>query len=191
MPKILSFAGSSRRDSFNKKLSKIAAAGARKSGALVTEIDLVDYPMPIFNQDLEQEEGMPENARKFKKLLIDHDAFIIASPEYNSAYSPLLKNAIDWASRAESDDEPPLLAYQGKMATILAASPGALGGLRGLVVLRMLLGNIGVIVLPEQQTISQAFNAFNADGSLVDERKQNLVLALGRSLANAVGKQNG
>ena len=191
MPKILCFAGSSRKDSFNKRLVKIAALGAREAGALVTEIDLADYPMPIFNEDLEREEGMPEYARMFKRLLIDHDAFIIASPEYNSAFSPLLKNTIDWASRAESDDEPPLAAYQGKMATIMAASPGALGGLRGLVHLRMLLANIGVTVLPGQEAIPRAFNAFNEDGSLVDEEKQKTILALGGNLAIVVGKQIG
>ncbi|MCG8487364.1 MAG: NAD(P)H-dependent oxidoreductase [Chromatiales bacterium] len=188
--RILAFAGSSRRDSFNKRLLKIAASGAEAAGADVTRIDLADYPMPLFNQDLESEQGIPENALQFKRLLIDHDAFIIASPEYNSAFSPLLKNVIDWASRAESDDEPPLMAFQGKTAVILAASPGALGGLRGLVFLRMLLANIGVTVLPEQQAIPQAFKAFNEDGSLVDDRKQQSVMALGKKLAVTVGKLN-
>ena len=188
--RILAFAGSSRRDSFNKRLLKIAASGAEAAGADVTRIDLADYPMPLFNQDLESEQGIPENALKFKRLLIDHDAFIIASPEYNSAFTPLLKNVIDWASRAESDDEPPLVAFQGKTAVILAASPGALGGLRGLVFLRMLLANIGVTVLPEQQAIPQAFKAFNEDGSLVDDRKQQSVMALGKKLAVTVGKLN-
>lgn len=191
MAKILAFAGSSRKESFNKKLVKIAALGAREAGAVVTMIDLADYTMPLFNQDLENEQGMPENARKFKKLMIEHDAFIIASPEYNSAFSPLLKNVIDWASRAESDDEPPLVAYQGKMATIMAASPGALGGLRGLVFLRMLLANIGVTVLPDQQAIRQAYKAFNDDGSLIDDKKQKSVLGLGSQLAISVDKLNG
>ncbi|MCU7809034.1 MAG: NAD(P)H-dependent oxidoreductase, partial [Candidatus Thiodiazotropha sp. (ex Semelilucina semeliformis)] len=113
-PRILAFAGSSRTESFNKRLLAIAVSGAEAAGADVTRIDLADYPMPLFNQDLESEDGMPENALKFKRLLTSHDAFIIASPEYNSAFSPLLKNVIDWASRAESDDEPPLMAYQGK-----------------------------------------------------------------------------
>ncbi|MCU7855089.1 MAG: NAD(P)H-dependent oxidoreductase, partial [Candidatus Thiodiazotropha sp. (ex Lucinoma borealis)] len=126
-PKILAFAGSSRKESFNKRLLAIAVSGAKETGANVTHIDLADYPMPLFNQDLESDEGIPENALKFKRLLADHDAFIIASPEYNSAFSPLLKNVIDWASRAESDDEPPLAAFQGKVAAILATSPGALG----------------------------------------------------------------
>ena len=187
MPKILAFAGSSRKDSFNKKLLAIAALGAQEAGANVTLVDLADYPMPLFNQDIETAKGIPENALKFKKLLIDHDAFIIASPEYNSAFSPLLKNTIDWASRAESDEEPPLVAYHGKLAVIMAASPGALGGLRGLVFLRMLLANIGVTVLPDQQSIGQAYKAFHDNGSLIDDRKQKIVLGLGQKLAYAVG----
>jgi NAD(P)H-dependent FMN reductase len=189
--RILAFAGSSRKESFNRKLLAIAAKGAEDAGAEVTLVDLADYPMPLFNQDLESEEGMPEHARAFKTLLIEHDAFLIASPEYNSAFSPLLKNAIDWASRSETGDEPALRAYQGKMAAILAASPGALGGLRGLVFLRMLLGNIGVTVLPDQQTVPQAFKAFNDDGSLSEERRQKAVMDLGRSLALAVSRMNG
>jgi len=188
MSKILAFAGSSRESSFNKKLVKIAASGAEAAGATVTLIDLADYPMPLFNQDLEQEKGMPENARQFKNLLIEHDGFMIASPEYNSAFSPLLKNVIDWASRAESDDEPPLVAYRGKMAVIMATSPGALGGLRGLVFLRMLLANIGMTVLPGQQTIPFAFKAFDKTGSLTDARKLKSVLDLGRQLAIAVNR---
>lgn len=188
MSKILAFSGSSRKGSFNTRLVKIAASGAQEAGASVTTIDLSDYPMPLFNQDLEKEQGMPESARRFKNLLIEHDAFIIASPEYNSAFSPLLKNIIDWASRSESDDEPPLLAYRGKMAVIMASSPGALGGLRGLVFLRMLLTNIWITVLPDQQTIPFAFKAFDDKGSLIDDRKQKLVLDLGRQLAIAVSK---
>ena len=107
MLKILAFAGSSRKESFNKKLLKIAVLGVKEQGGYVTLIDLVDYPMPIFNQDLEQEQGIPENARKLKQLMVEHNAFIIASPEYNSTFSPLLKNVIDWASRAESESQIP------------------------------------------------------------------------------------
>jgi len=188
---ILAFSGSSRRESFNKKLLAIAALGAEEGGANVTLIDLADYPMPVFNQDLEDEKGIPKNALEFKRLLTNHDAFIIASPEYNSSFSPLLKNVIDWASRTESDTEPPMEAYQGKMAAILAASPGALGGLRGLVCLRMLLSNLGVAVLPDQQTIPRADKAFNGDGLLIDDKKQNAVKALGRKLTLMAGKLKG
>ena len=182
MTKILAFAGSSRKESYNKKLVKVAAAGAESAGATVTIIDLADFPMPIFNQDLEIEQGMPEKAREFKKLLIDHEGFLIASPEYNSAFSPLLKNVIDWASRAESDNEAPLVAFRGKVAAIMAASPGGLGGIRGLVFLRMLLGNMGVIVMPEQQAITQAFKAFNDDGRLIDEKHSQAIENLGLKL---------
>ena len=133
MSKILAFAGSARKESFNKKLVNIAAIGARNDGADVTVVDLADYSMPIFNQDMENTDGMPEKASEFKKLLIEHDGFLIASPEYNSAFSALLKNTIDWASRKETEDEIPLEAYKGKVAVIMAASPGGLGGLRGLV----------------------------------------------------------
>ena len=188
MAKILAFAGSSRKASFNKKLVKIAASAAEKEGASVTVIDLLDYPMPLFNQDLESEQGMPEKAHEFKQLLIEHDGFLIASPEYNSAFSPLLKNVIDWASRAESDNETPLLAYKGKMASIMSASPGSLGGFRGLVFLRMLLNNIGVTVLPEQQAISQAFKAFSNDGSLIDTSRHQAIEKLGINLAQVVKK---
>ncbi len=189
--KIVAFAGSGRKDSFNKKLVAIAAAGATEAGADVTLIDLADYPMPLFDQDLEGEDGIPESALAFKRLLIEHDALLIASPEYNSAFSPLLKNAIDWASRAESKDEPPLKAFRGKSAAILAASPGALGGLRGLVFLRMLLANLGVTVIPDQQTVAKAFQAFDAEGALADERKHKAVLALGRKLAEVAARLPG
>ena len=182
MPKILAFAGSSRKDSFNKKLVKIAASGAENSEATVTYIDLADFLMPIFDQDLESEHGIPKKAHEFKKLLIEHDGFLIASPEYNSAFSPLLKNVIDWASRAESKDEPPLVAYKGKVAAIMATSPGALGGLRGLVFLRMLLGNIGVTVIPDQIAVPKAMKAFANDGSLIDEKQQQTVISLGEKL---------
>jgi chromate reductase len=187
MTKILAFAGSIRQDSYNKKLVKIAASAAERSnGVTMTYIDLADFPMPIFDQDFESQHGMPEKAREFKNILIDHDGFLIASPEYNSSYSPLLKNAIDWASRKESENDPPLQAYRGKVAAIMSASPGTLGGLRGLVCLRMLLGNLGVIVMPEQQAISKAFAAFNPDGSLANEKQQQAVEHLGIKLTQMV-----
>jgi len=188
MPKILAFAGSSRKESFNKILVKIAASGAENAGAEVTLIDLADYPMPLFNQDLEAEQGMPDAAHKFKKMLVEHDGFLIASPEYNSAFSPLLKNAIDWASRAESKDEPPLVAYKGKVAAIMATSPGGLGGIRGLVFLRMLLGNIGVTVIPEQIAVPHAMKAFADDGSLVDDKQQQAVLNLGEKVSQVAAQ---
>jgi NAD(P)H-dependent FMN reductase len=137
--RILALAGSLRRDSFNKKLVPIAAHGARKAGAEVTILDLKDFPLPLFDQDLEAEQGMPENGKKLKHFFIEHDGLLIASPEYNSSITGVLKNAIDWVSRP-APGEPPLVAFRGKVATLMSASPGALGGLRALVHVRSILG---------------------------------------------------
>ena len=98
MPRILAFAGSSRRESINKKLVAIAAHGAGEAGAEVTLIDLKDFPLPLFDQDLEAEQGIPDDGQKLKKLFIDHDGLLIASPEHNGSIPALLKNAIDWVS---------------------------------------------------------------------------------------------
>src|SRR5579863_248360 len=163
-PKILAFAGSTRTESFNKKLVRIAATGATEAGADVTVVDLRDFPMPLYDGDLEQKEGLPPNARKLKDLMLAHQGFLISSPEYNSSVSAVLKNAIDWASR-QSEGEPSLACFKGKVAGIMSASPGGLGGLRGLVHVRAILGNIGMLVLPDQVAISKAHEAFNADGS--------------------------
>ena len=190
-PKIAAFAGSLRAGSFNKKLLAIAADAARTAGAEVTIVDLRELALPLFDQDLEDASGLPETVKKFKALLRASDGFLIASPEYNSSITGALKNAIDWASRAESDDESPLVAYKGKVAALLAASPGALGGLRGLVTLRSILGNIGVIVLPDQVTIPTAHEAFDDAGKLKDERKAKQVVALANGLAGTVRKLKG
>lgn len=186
MTEILAFSGSSRKESFNQKLVSIAAKGAELAGAKVNLITLADFPMPLFNQDLEAEEGMPESAQRFKKLLTQADGFLIASPEYNSAFTPLLKNAIDWASRP-IEGEAPMETYKNKVAAIMAASPGGLGGMRGLVFLRMLLNNLGVMVIPDQQTLPKAFAAFADDGNLADAEKQAAVEGLGKRLVEVCG----
>ena len=186
-PRILALAGSLRRDSFNKRLVSLAANGARDAGAEVTLTDLRDFPLPLFDQDLEAEQGMPENGKKLKKLFIDHDGLLIASPEYNSSLPAVLKNAIDWVSRP-APGEPSLVAFRGKVATLMSASPGAQGGLRGLVHVRSILGNLGVIVLPDQIAVAKAHEAFQPDGSLVDPKPQAGVEGLGKTLASFVAK---
>ncbi|WP_193198020.1 NADPH-dependent FMN reductase [Nostoc sp. MG11] len=188
-PKILAFAGSTRTDSYNKKLVKIAADGAKAVGAEVTYLDLRDLPLPLFDEDLEAQEGLPANARTFKDLLISDQGLLIASPEYNSSLTGVLKNAIDWASRP-SPNEPPLAAFVDKVAAIMSASPGGLGGLRGLVHLRAILGNIKVLVLPDQVAVPKAYEAFNADGTLKDSKQQESIEKLGESVANILLKLN-
>ncbi len=182
-PRILAFGGSLRNDSFNQKLAAIAAEGAREAGAEVTLISLRDFPMPLFDQDLEEEIGKPAEAKRLKALFLTHQGLLIASPEYNSSYSAALKNAIDWVSRGDGPDEPPISALAGKSAVLMATSPGGLGGLRGLVPLRMLLGNLGITLLPDQIAIPSAFQAFGTDGRLVDPKQEAVVRALGAKLA--------
>jgi chromate reductase, NAD(P)H dehydrogenase (quinone) len=187
-PRILAFAGSLRRESFNKKLATIAVSGARKAGAEVTLINLEDLPLPLFDQDLESEQGMPKNGATLKKLFIDHEGLMIAAPEYNSSITAALKNALDWVSRPAPGEPFPLMAFRGKVAILMSASPGGLGGLRGLVHVRSILNNIGVIVLPDQVGVSAAHQAFRPDGSLADSKQQADVEALGKTLASFLTK---
>ncbi len=188
LPRVLAFAGSLRKDSFNKKLVKIAVEGARSAGAEVTLLDLKDFPMPVYDGDFETAEGLPANAKKLKELFLGHEGLLIASPEYNSSITGALKNAIDWVSRVSSKEEPPLACFNNKVAAILSASPGALGGLRGLVHLRAILGNIGVLVLPGQIAVPKAHEAFDAGGALKDAKQDAVVRKLGAKLAQILIK---
>lgn len=187
--KILAFAGSTREGSFNKKLAKVAADAARAAGAEVTLIDLRDFVMPLFDEDLETREGLPENARKLKTLFLQHEGLLISSPEYNSGMSGVLKNAIDWVSRSEAGEKP-LAAFDKKIAALISASPGALGGLRGLAHLRSILGNIKVLVLPEQVAVPKANEAFQPDGSLKDAKQQVSIETLVKRLATVIKQLN-
>jgi chromate reductase, NAD(P)H dehydrogenase (quinone) len=187
--KILAFAGSTRKDSFNKKLVKIAIAGAKAAGAEVTYLDFRDLSLPLFDEDLETAEGLPDNVLKLKAMMKAHQGFLIACPEYNSSITPLLKNAIDWASRPATD-EPPLACFTGKVALLMSASPGGLGGLRGLVHVRSILGNIGVLVLPDQKAIGNAYEAFDENGDLKDRSQQESIKQLGNKLATMTTKLN-
>jgi NAD(P)H-dependent FMN reductase len=168
-PSLVFFAGSAREDSVNKKIARVAAGMGEAAGARVTFIDLRDYPMPLYDGDREATEGLPQPALDLKELFRASDGLFIASPEYNSSLPPLLKNTIDWVSRPASSDEPPLVAYKGKVAGIAAGSPGGMGGMRGLVPLRMMLGNIGMHVVPQQLSIARAPEAFDANGELTEE----------------------
>ncbi len=186
-PNILAFAGSLRRESFNKKLVKIAAEGARSAGGEVTYIDLNDFPMPLLNEDDEAASGLPPAAREFKKLMIAADGILLSSPEYNGSVSAVLKNAIDWASRPEKG-EAPLIAFKDKPIQLMSASPGNLGGIRGLIHLRALLGGIQMFVMPQQHCLMQAHTVMDKDGNLTDEKQREAVLGLGRKLVETVKK---
>jgi len=180
--KILAFSASTRAESFNSRLLRLAVSEARQAGAEVTAVDLADYPMPLFNADLEAR-GMPDSVQAFKELMFTHDGFLIATPEYNGFFSPLLKNTIDWASR-QYGDEPSLAAFSGKTAGLIAASPGRLGGIRGLAATRQLLSGIGVHVVPAQFGLASASRAFADDGRLADAGNH---AALVKVVTNLVG----
>ncbi len=166
-PRALVLSGSTRVDSYNTRLARLAEAAIRARGVETTYINLRDFPMPLFDEDLERDHGMSLPAQNLKDLFVGHDGFFIASPEYNSSITAVLKNAIDWMSRRPAQ-EPPLIAFSGKVAAISSASPGALGGLRGLVHLRAILGNLNVVLVPEQVAVVKAHEAFDDGGNLKD-----------------------
>ena len=188
MDKVIVLSGSIRKDSLNKKLTIIAASMLENLGIKTTYIDLADFEMPLYNGDLELKIQKPENAKRLKKLFIEHQGYVIASPEYNSSISPLLKNTIDWISRPDPSDPYPLVAFKDKFAFIMSASPGYMGGLRGLIHLRYILENIGSFVLPSQFTLAAAQKAFNEEGNFIeDSHKTTLEKAL-KEYSNFVRK---
>src|SRR5919205_3592850 len=174
-PKILALAGSLRERSLNKRVLKTAIKGAEKAGADVTYIDLRDYPMPIYNLDEHERGGFDENALKLQGLLVEHDGLLIASPEYNGSLPAALKNAIDWASR-QSDRYERSKVFRGKVAAMMSASPGSLGGVRSLAHLRGVLTSVGVHVLPQEVAVTFAGDRFAGDGEEMtdDKMKGNL-----------------
>ena len=184
-PRVLVFAGSIRSGSLNRKLARAAAAALERQGLEVTLADLRDYPMPIYDGDLEASAGLPAPAKAFKDLVRSHDAVAIASPEYNGSFAALLKNAIDWATRPEPG-EPRLAAFQGKTALLMSASPGQFGGQRGLRHVRELLEMIHVKTLPAQLTLGNAGAAFDADGRLVRAEDRAALDRLAEDLARAL-----
>jgi chromate reductase, NAD(P)H dehydrogenase (quinone) len=189
-PKILAFAGALRKDSTNKKAVKVAVEGAKKAGAEVTFIDLKDFSVPLYDGDLEAESGLPENVVKLQELMLEHDGFLIASPEYNSGISGVLKNYIDWTSRPNGEHKAGA-CYGGKVVVIMSASPGGLGGLRGLFDLRKVLSTMGVIVLPQEFAVSKAHEAFDENGNAKDEFVRNNLEGLGKTLAEFLVKLKG
>ena len=180
-PRILALAGSTRSESFNKKLVSHASALATEAGADVSLIDLREFDMPLYDGDLEESTGLPENANRLYDLFKSHDALLLSSPEYNGSISAVLKNAIDWVSRPREGDVA-LAAFSGKIAGLMAASPGGLGGLRGLAHVRAVLSTLGMLVLPSQVAVAKVHEAFNDDGSLKDERTSGML----RELVGAV-----
>jgi NAD(P)H-dependent FMN reductase len=187
--RLLFFAGSTREASFNRKLAALAHHIAEANGIEAVLVDLKDYPMPIYNGDLEAKDGPPERARAFKALLGEHEGVFIASPEYNASVTPLLKNTLDWVTRVRAKGESGLEVFKSRVFAISGASPGYYGAMRSLLNLRQILEvGMGATVIPQQIALSRAGDAFEADGSLKDNAQQTLCKSVVEALAVAARK---
>jgi chromate reductase, NAD(P)H dehydrogenase (quinone) len=187
--RLLFFAGSAREASFNKKLALLGHHIAEANGIEAVFVDLKDYPMPIYNGDLEAAEGPPERASAFKASLGEYQGVFIASPEYNSSVTPLLKNTLDWVTRVRAKGETGLEVFKSRVFAISGASPGYYGGMRSLLNLRQILAvGIGALVIPEQIALPRAMDAFEADGSLKDRNQQEMLKGVVEALAIAARK---
>jgi NAD(P)H-dependent FMN reductase len=184
--RLLFFAGSTREASFNRKLASLAHHIAEANGIEAVLVDLKDYPMPIYNGDLEAKDGPPERARAFKALLEEYEGVFIASPEYNSSVTPLLKNTLDWVTRVRAKGESGLEVFKSRVFAISGASPGYYGAMRSLLALRQILVvGMGATVIPQQIALPRANDAFEADGSLKDKAQQTLCKSVVEALAVA------
>jgi NAD(P)H-dependent FMN reductase len=183
IPNILIIPGSIRAKSHNARLAALAAKEFTLADADVSQISLLDYPMPLYDADYDVVSGPPPNAVKLKKMMAAHRGVFIASPEYNASISPLVKNAIDWVSRVRERGEPAYAAFHGRPFALGAASTDVLGGARGLLALRQVLElGCGALVIPEQVTVPNAENAFDDLDNLKDARQAAALTALARRL---------
>jgi NAD(P)H-dependent FMN reductase len=188
-PKILAFAGSVRKNSFNALTLARAVEGAKAKGGDVTVIELADFPLPMFDSDL-ADAGLPAKVIELRNLVAAHDGLLIASPEHSSSIPVLVKNLIDWLSRKHGG-EGLNAVFQGKTAALLGATTGDTAALRGLSALSSILANIGVFVLPYPIGVSRAAQAFGPDGGLLDPKLGKRVEAAGAALAEMLARRGG
>ncbi len=179
-PKILCFSGSIRSGSINVRLLDAAIRELSELDCEVTRISLEDYALPIYNGDLEVNDGVPENAVKLAKLMSEHDGYFITCPEYNGSLPALMKNTIDWMTRVPADQAAP---FKDKVAAIGACSPGGMGGIAMLYHLREILVRLGSLVVSEQVAVGNGFKAFDDMDKLIDERSALFLKATAKSLA--------
>lgn len=182
VPKILLFAGSIRTGAYSGKVADCAQKELALQGADVTRISLADYPLPIMDQDLEREKGIPENALRLARQFVAHDAVLICTPEYNGSMPPLLKNAIDWVSRVRNDNGKPLKPFSGRVAAICCSSEGHFAGIRSASHLRAVLSHIQMEVIAPQVSVPHGADAFDEDGNFKEERLRNGMTHLCRTL---------
>ncbi|MEL6298234.1 MAG: NAD(P)H-dependent oxidoreductase [Pseudomonadota bacterium] len=191
-PKLAFISGSIRTDAAHVKLAQLACKTAGDMGADAHYVDLADYELPIYNGDLEQAEGVPENAKSLAEKLAGFGGVFIASPEYNGGLSPLLKNTIDWLSRIGDVAGTGQNVFQNRVFAIGSAAASEMGGVRGLIVLRQVLAvSLGATVTGSQVQISGANKAFNEDGSLKDENRKKFLDMNMRKFVDVAAKMKG
>nr|AAG01541.1 unknown [Pseudomonas putida] len=184
--RVLAISGSARKGSLNQKLLNVAVQGALAAGAEVTVISLSDYPLPFFDGDLEKEEGVPAQALRLQSLFGEHDALLVASPDYNGGYTALLKNAIDWMSRPSFEKISGLALFTNKATAVISASPGPMGGIRSMLAMRGVLEKLGAMLIPQTFTLGVAHQAF-VDDKLVNPQVEGEVKAVGAALVKFSG----
>ena len=175
---LLVISGSERAGAYSRSLARVAAAAARRDGCEVTEFDLRALALPLYDGDIEHGPGVPAAALQLRDALHAHDALLLVTPEYNAFPTPLVLNAFDWMSRipATAPGGGGLAATANKPAALLSASPGPLGGLRSMNLLRQYLGGaFQMIVVPQQFALGRAGDAFDAAGALKDAKSQQIV----------------
>lgn len=185
IPKILVFAGSVRSGAYSGRTADVAQKELAMQGAEVTRISLADYPLPILDEDLEKEKGVPENAQKLGRLVIAHDGLLIATPEYNGSIPPLLKNTIDWVSRVRRDGGRPVRPLAGKVVGLCSSSSGHFAGIRCINHLRAVLVRCQMEVVTPECSVPEGGSAFDEDGNFRDERLYKSMEHLCRTLIEA------
>jgi chromate reductase, NAD(P)H dehydrogenase (quinone) len=159
--KILVIPGSLRTGSLNARLAAAAAYQFAQAGAEVTRLSLGDFPLPIYDGDLQTKSGVPKNAVNLKRMMSAHHGVLIVTPEYNSSVPPLVKNAIDWVTRVQDAHETRGQIFRQRAFAIAAASEGRLGGTRCLAALRLILSACHATVIPNQLALSFADQAYD------------------------------
>ncbi|QPC89819.1 NADPH-dependent FMN reductase [Mesorhizobium sp. INR15] len=182
IPKILVFAGSNRTGAYSGRTADVAQKELAVQGAEVTRISLLDYPLPIVDEDLEREKGVPENAVKLGRLIAVHDGLLIATPEYNGSIPPLLKNTIDWVSRVRRDAGRSVRPLAGKVAGLCSSSNGHFAGIRCINHLRAVLVRCQMEVVTPECSVPEAGSAFDESGNFHDEKLHKSMEHLCRTL---------
>jgi NAD(P)H-dependent FMN reductase len=181
-PKILVIPGSLRTGSHNARLAATAVREFAQAGVEVTLLSLTDFPLPIYDGDLQAKSGVPKHAVNLKRMMAAHHGVLLVTPEYNSSVPPLVKNVIDWVSRVQDPHEARGEVFRARPFAIAAASVGRMGGARALAALRLILSSLQAMVIPNQFALSHADEAYDDVDRLKNPADSEALKALVRQL---------